>query len=188
VFGIRTKTVQDEYMIRLYALMDKWSLVQELGATPPVDSFAALRLVPQWLLGNWRNRALEVGDMMQDLYSTVLNRVRDRRTQGIHRGSFMDRVLDGLEKAPLTENQLRFLGGVLMEGGSDTSSSLILTIIQAMIKYPHVQARSAPHSSECQLPITKSAAYLGLKPRLILSLALSDPPAGRTFPLFPTSI
>ncbi|KAB8078110.1 cytochrome P450 [Aspergillus leporis] len=142
VFGIRTKTVQDEYMIRLYALMDKWSLVQELGATPPVDSFAALRLVPQWLLGNWRNRALEVGDMMQDLYSTVLNRVRDRRTQGIHRGSFMDRVLDGLEKAPLTENQLRFLGGVLMEGGSDTSSSLILTIIQAMIKYPHVQARA----------------------------------------------
>ena len=78
---------------------------------------------------------------MQSLYLTVLDQVRDRRGRGIHRDSFMDRVLDRMEKTPLTESQLRFLGGVLMEGGSDTSSSLILTIIQAMTKFPAVQAR-----------------------------------------------
>ncbi|KAJ5667194.1 m-hydroxybenzyl alcohol hydroxylase [Penicillium longicatenatum] len=54
----------------------------------------------------------------------------------------MDRVLDRMEKTPLSESQLRFLGGVLMEGGSDTSSSLILTIIQAMTKLSAVQARA----------------------------------------------
>jgi cytochrome P450 len=53
----------------------------------------------------------------------------------------MDRVLDAQGQTALTENELRFLGGVLMEGGSDTSSSLILTIIQAMTKYPEVQAK-----------------------------------------------
>lgn len=79
--------------------------------------------------------------MMQSLYKTVLDQVRDRRQRGIHRDSFMDRVLDGLDKSPLSENQLRFLGDVLMEGGSDTSSSLILTIIQAMTKFPEVQAK-----------------------------------------------
>ncbi|KAA8647949.1 hypothetical protein EYZ11_008690 [Aspergillus tanneri] len=142
VFGIRTKTVHDEYMDKLFYLMDKWSLVQELGATPPVDSFGLLRILPQWLLGNWKNRALEVGDLMQSLYKAALDQVRERRQRGIHRDSFMDRVLDNLDKTPLTENQLRFLGGVLMEGGSDTSSSLILTIIQAMTKYPEVQAKA----------------------------------------------
>jgi cytochrome P450 len=55
----------------------------------------------------------------------------------------MDWVLDTLKQTPLSENELRFLGGVLMEGGSDTSSSLILTIIQAMTKYPEVQAKYA---------------------------------------------
>ncbi|KAJ5415516.1 hypothetical protein N7465_004211, partial [Penicillium sp. CMV-2018d] len=42
-FGIRTKTVHDEYMKNLFYLMDKGSLVQELGTTPPVDWFALLR-------------------------------------------------------------------------------------------------------------------------------------------------
>ncbi|KAF3016326.1 hypothetical protein E8E15_004453 [Penicillium rubens] len=142
VFGIRTKTVHDKYMKKLFYLMDKWSLVQELGATPPIDSFALLRYVPQWLLGNWRNRAIEVGDLMQFLYKTVLDQVKERRQRGIQRDSFMDRVLDALKQTPLSENELRFLGGVLMEGGSDTSSSLILTIIQAMTKYPEVQAKA----------------------------------------------
>ncbi|PYI31853.1 m-hydroxybenzyl alcohol hydroxylase [Aspergillus indologenus CBS 114.80] len=142
VFGIRSKTVHDEYMERLFYLMEKWSLVQELGATPPVDDFWLLRVLPQWMTGHWRHRALEVESLMQSLYTTVLDQVRDRRARGIHRDSFMDRVLDRLDKVPLTESQLRFLGGVLMEGGSDTSSSLILTIIQAMTKFPAVQARA----------------------------------------------
>ncbi|CAI7595623.1 unnamed protein product [Penicillium bialowiezense] len=142
VFGIRSKTVHDEHMEKLFHLMEKWSLVQELGATPPVDDFWLLRTLPQWMTGNWKNRALEVEDLMQALYSTVLNKVRDRRDRGVNRDSFMDRVLDRMEKTPLSESQLRFLGGVLMEGGSDTSSSLILTIIQAMTKFPAVQARA----------------------------------------------
>ena len=128
-------------MKRLYALMDKWSLILELGATPPVDFLSVLTLVPQWMLGNWKDRALEVESLMKSLYTTVLGRVQERRVRGVQKDSFMDRILDQQEKNQLSDNQLLFLGGVLMEGGSDTSSSLILTIIQAMIEYPQVQAR-----------------------------------------------
>lgn len=46
---------------------------------------------------------------------------------------FMDRVLDGQEKNQRSRNELYFLGG------SDTSSSLILVIILAMMAYPNVQ-------------------------------------------------
>lgn len=55
----------------------------------------------------------------------------------------MNRILDTLKQTPLSENELRFIGGVRMEEGSDTSSSLILTIIQAITKYPEVQAKYA---------------------------------------------
>ena len=121
--------------------MEKWSLVMELGATPPVDSFPLLKLIPQRFLGNWRSRAEKVGSLMKSLYSQVLRDVEDRRERGINRDSFMDRVLDGQEKNQLSRNELYFLGGVLMEGGSDTSSSLILAILLAVMAYPNVQQR-----------------------------------------------
>lgn len=115
-------------MKNIFYLMDKWSFVQELGAAPPVDSFALLHYMPQRLLGNWRNRAVEVGDLMQSLYQTVLDQVKESRQWGVPSDSFMDRILDTLKQTPLSENELRFLGGVLMEEGSDTSSSLILPL------------------------------------------------------------
>ena len=185
VFGIRTKTVQDEYMKRLYALMEKWSVILELGATPAVDFLPALRIVPQWMLGNWKDRALEVGALMKSLYSTVLGRVQERRVRGIRKDSFMDRILDQQEKNQLSDNQLLFLGGVLMEGGSDTSSSLILTIIQAMVEYPQVQARSlrAFRAFRDLLLIL----CVGLTRKLMPSLATRGRPGGRTSPNSRTS-
>lgn len=121
--------------------MEKWSLVLETGATPPVDSFPLLKCIPQWLMGNWRSRAVEVHELMASLYTEVLHRVYDRRKAGVMKNSLMDRVLDQQEKNQFNEHQLAFLGGTLMEGGSDTSSSLILAIIQAMTQYPEVQRR-----------------------------------------------
>lgn len=121
--------------------MEKWSTVLETGATPPVDAFPLLKLIPQRFMGNWRSRALEVGDLMTSLYTEVLQRVYDRRSSGINKNSLMDRVLDQQEKNQFNKHQLAFLGGTLMEGGSDTSSSLILAIIQAMTEYPAVQER-----------------------------------------------
>ncbi|KAF2999436.1 hypothetical protein E8E13_007651 [Curvularia kusanoi] len=142
VFGIRSKSVRDKYMEKLFYLMEKWSLVLELGATPPVDDFALLKLLPEHIVGRWQTPAIEVRDLMTSLYKTVLDQVRERRSRGINRGSFMDGILDGLGKMPMDENELRFLGGVLMEGGSDTSSSLILTILQALTKFPRVQIKA----------------------------------------------
>lgn len=140
-------------MNRLYTIMEKWSQVLEVGATPPVDSFPLLRILPQRFLGNWRNRALECGSLMRSLYPEVIGRVEERRLRGVHKDTFIDHVLDQQEKNPLTRDELLFLGGGLMEAGSDTSAALILTIIQAMINYPQVQARYYHLSSLLGVPI-----------------------------------
>ncbi|KAF2135651.1 uncharacterized protein K452DRAFT_281196 [Aplosporella prunicola CBS 121167] len=142
VFGIRTKTHHSDYMIRLFSLMNEWSEILEFGATPPVDSFPLLKLIPEKFLGRWKSRATRVGDLMTGLYTEVLDRVINRRAQGLNKGSFIDRVLDQNEKNGLSWSKLYFLGGVLMEGGSDTSSSLILAMVRAMIEFPEVQKRA----------------------------------------------
>ncbi|KAH8195801.1 hypothetical protein TruAng_010044 [Truncatella angustata] len=137
VFGVRTKTIHSDYLIRLFSLLNEWSEILEFGATPPVDSFPLLKLVPEKLFGGWKSRAMGVGKLMTGLYTEVLGQVERRRENGLNRGSFNQN-----EKNALTPNQLHFLGGVLMEGGSDTSSSLILAMVRALIEFPEVQKKA----------------------------------------------
>ncbi|OBT81397.1 hypothetical protein VE02_09805 [Pseudogymnoascus sp. 03VT05] len=142
VFGIRTPTCETEHMGRLYHLMENWSKVMETGNTPPVDIYPFLHYVPERFLGNWRSRASVVRDEMNSLYRRQVERVIARREASIVKDSFMDTVLNQNAKLDYTEHQLSFLGGVMMEGGSDTSSAIIISCIQAMTRWPEIQHKA----------------------------------------------
>lgn len=142
VFGIRSATPTAQHMVELYELMEEWSKVMETGATPPVDILPILKFVPERFFGNWITRSRNVGKAMDALYGRMVSRVMQRRTKSGNQGSFLDGVLDQQDKLNLSRNEINFLCGVMMEGGSDTSSSIILAFIHAMIKYPHVQKKA----------------------------------------------
>lgn len=42
------------------------------------------------------------------------------------------------QKYELDDEHIAYIGGVLMEGGSDTTASTLLSFVLAMIKYPNV--------------------------------------------------
>ncbi|KAH8698126.1 putative cytochrome P450 oxidoreductase [Phaeosphaeriaceae sp. PMI808] len=142
VYGIRTADSDSSNMQRLYKLMEEWSQIMEQGATPPVDLFPFLKRVPERFFGNYVTRARGIGHQMENLYLDILRKVEKRREGGQNLSSFMDRVLDSQEKNNLPRHQLQFIGGVLMEGGSDTSSSLTIAIIQALIENPEIQRKA----------------------------------------------
>lgn len=122
--------------------MEGLAEVLEIGATPPVDIFPILKWVPERFFGNWITRSRAVGRAEDALYSRMTARVKQRRLQVGSRGSFLDGVLDQQEKLGLNPNELNYLGGVMMEGGSDTAATTLLVFIQAMIKFPHVQKKA----------------------------------------------
>ena len=129
-------------MKRLYELMENWSVVMEPGNTPPVDIFPFLHHVPETVFGNWRSRASDVGKAMNALYDDMLTGLEKRRERVGSKYSFMDRVLDQKEKLEFTRHQLYFLGGTMMEGASDTSSSIIIAAVQAFAKWPEVMRKA----------------------------------------------
>ncbi|KAG0160214.1 hypothetical protein PDIDSM_7741 [Penicillium digitatum] len=86
-----------------------------------VDLFPWLKLLPQRLFKNYIDRAKAIGVQMETLY---------------------DKVLDRQEKHHLSWPQLAIIGRVLMEEGSDTSSSLTPAIVQALIQNPDVQRKA----------------------------------------------
>lgn len=204
VFGIRTPTVDTVHMHKLYDMMvrlttsdlsckdvansidlqENWSQLMEPGATPPVDIYPFLHYFPQKLFGNWVTRSRNVGDEMNSLYSSFLDRVEMRRKSYGSRNSFMDVVLDQNEKLGLDRHQLYFLGGVLMEGGSDTSSSIIIAFIHAMIKFQDVlrkaqlemdsvvgEDRSPVWSDYEKLPYTATIVKEAMRWRPVVPLA-----------------
>ncbi|GAB1319456.1 hypothetical protein MFIFM68171_09666 [Madurella fahalii] len=138
IYGTRTPTIHTKHMVKLYSLMEKWSKVMEAGNTPPVDVFPFLKYVPEKFLGMWRSRAQEVSDEMNALYGEWVEYGIERRKNLGSRDCFLDRILDQGEKVGLDRHGLYFLCGTVMEGGSDTTSSIIIAFIHAMTKWPEV--------------------------------------------------
>ena len=122
--------------------MEEWSQIMETGNTPPVDIFPWLKYVPERLFGKYITKARGIGKQMETLYNDIVSEVVKRREAGERLGSFMDHVFENQDKNSLPWDQLCFIGGVLMEGGSDTSSSLIIAIVQAMIQNPEIQDKA----------------------------------------------
>ncbi|XRM49279.1 hypothetical protein ABZX51_012154 [Aspergillus tubingensis] len=147
LFGIRTPSWDTPHMQDLYEIMELWPQIMETGATPPVDIFPWLHWVPQQWLGHWVDRSQAVARGMKRLYSSFHRRAIEARRRAespsqYRARSFLDDVLDLLEKLGLTDNQVDFLGGVMMEGDSDTGSTILLVMIQTLALHPEVQTRA----------------------------------------------
>ncbi|OAA43301.1 Cytochrome P450 [Metarhizium rileyi] len=140
LFGTRTPDLSASHMKRLYDLMKDWSGVLEFGNAPPVDVFPFIKYLPERLFGNWRARAHGVSKQMNGLHEEWLNNVVERRKSQGSRNCFMDHALDRKEsgKLSLDRHALYFLGGTLMEGGSDTTATALIAFIHAVTKWPEV--------------------------------------------------
>lgn len=143
VFGIRGPEFNHTNVQRLYHVQDQFTAILETGAAPPVDVFPILKFLPDFV-SPWRQWALRIRDEQRKLYFNLLQNVKDRRSQGIQRNCFMDRLFEESfrQKHDLDDEHIAYIGGVLMEGGSDTTASTLLSFLMAMVKYPHVLRKS----------------------------------------------
>ena len=138
VFGVRGPHFNDPKVKRLYHVQDQFTAILEIGATPPVDVFPILKSLPDFL-SPWRKWALAIRDEQRSLYFELLQGVKDRQEQGISRNSFIDTLLIGEKsKSNLDEEHIAYIGGVLMEGGSDTTASTLLSFLLAMATHPAI--------------------------------------------------
>ena len=119
--------------------MTELSALGEIGATPPVDLLSVLKYIPQRLWGNWRTRAALLRKSIIDLHSPLVDQVLQRREMIGQSNSFLDGVFDQQEKLELTRNEIDVMCGNLLEGGTDTMATTILTFCQAMAIHPEIQ-------------------------------------------------
>jgi cytochrome P450 len=114
VFGLRGASFDSPRVRALYHVQDQNTAINELGATPPVDIFPFLKMLPDFL-SPWRRWARNIRTEYQVLLEAL---VRDSTASGNE--CFLSKMMAGQEKSGLTTEQITHLGGILvlsMRGG-----------------------------------------------------------------------
>ncbi|KAJ5305888.1 hypothetical protein N7508_004903 [Penicillium antarcticum] len=137
VFGQRGASFQSPKVQALYRVEDRFTVILEPGATPPVDAFGFLKYIPEFL-SPWKIEAREIRKEQSLLYHTLLNETKDRIQRKISPPCFMQKVIEDQEKNNFTPEQMAYLGGITMEAGSDTTSSTLLAFVLAMAQHPEI--------------------------------------------------
>lgn len=123
-------------MIKIKQLLHSLTRIQQPGALPPVDMFPFLNWVPQRFLGNWRDKAQNVRSQINDLYLGTYDHVFERhRTEGSI-GCFADTVIEQRESLGWDRHTAGFTSGLMMEAGSDTTSTALIIFLHLAAKYP----------------------------------------------------
>jgi len=76
------------------------------------------------------------------LYFGLLDETKERLRRGEENGSYMEEVLTRQEEFGMNKEITGYLGGVLIEGGSDTTSSYLQSLVLALTAYPEVQRKA----------------------------------------------
>ncbi|KAI0199291.1 cytochrome P450 2D18 [Astrocystis sublimbata] len=186
IFGIRTPAHDAPHYLKLRDLMTTLIGLGEIGATPPVDIMPMLKYLPERLWRNWRTRARVLRDKVFDLYSPLVDRVIERRKMGQQRNSFLDGVLDQNGELELSRDEIDVMCGNLLEGGTDTMATLILTLAQAMALHPQIQTDIHAHidsvTGENKLPTWGDYERLPYVSMVVKELHRWRPPAPAGFP------
>jgi cytochrome P450 len=122
----------------------------EPGANPPVDEFPLLKLMPASLAA-WKRRAISAGEVMDNVWGKARRIINERRARGERRNCIIDNLLDEYEKkgSPFTEHSFNNLMGEVVEGGADTTSAQLLTLVLAFALNPKVQERARQEIDAC---------------------------------------
>ncbi|KIA75506.1 hypothetical protein HK57_00005 [Aspergillus ustus] len=186
VFGIRTPRYDTPHYLALQTIMTELSALGEIGATPPVDLLPILKYIPEKLYGNWRSRAAHLRQKLLDLHGPLVDQVISRREKIGKSHSFLDGVLDGQPELQLTRNEIDIMCGNLLEGGTDTMATTLLTLCQAMGMHPDIQREAHRHLDEVigeeRMPLWEDYDKLPFVAMIVKELLRWRPPAPGAFP------
>ncbi|KAF9269296.1 cytochrome P450, partial [Marasmius fiardii PR-910] len=141
VFGKRCPRHDSRETKAFYECNRLFSETLEPGAHPPVDLLPFLNYIPErWAL--WKRRAREVRRLQRELYFSLVDECEKRIGEGEENGCYMEEVLARQKEFGLTREMIGYLGGVLLEGGSETTASFLQSLVLFITAFPDVQQKA----------------------------------------------
>ncbi|KAF8209631.1 cytochrome P450 [Mycena galopus ATCC 62051] len=141
LYGKRAPRYETPETTAFFNAQHEWDLLLEPGATPPVDLIPLLKCVPErW--AKWKRDCAKARKLQRQLYFGLLDETKERLSRGDENGSYMEEVLTRQEEFGMDREMTGYLGGLLIEGASDTTSCYLQSLILALTAYPDVQRKA----------------------------------------------
>ncbi|THV06966.1 cytochrome P450 [Dendrothele bispora CBS 962.96] len=106
------------------------------GAQLPVDTFPFLKYLPEGPLAPWKKKCRDLKGLHQRVYFGSLEQCKDRIDRGESVGCLMEQIFERYQKEfGLTWQEVSYIGGTLLPGGIDTSTSLLQGFILSPLPF-----------------------------------------------------
>ncbi|KAJ3839896.1 cytochrome P450 [Lentinula raphanica] len=140
LYGKRCPRYETREAASFFEVQHLWGLILEPGSQPPIDLLPFLCYVPRrW--APWKALSEKIRMDQRKLYFGLLDECADRIQKGEENGSFMEEVINRQDESGSSRELSGYFGGVLIEGGSDTTSSFLQSLILLLIAFPEVQRK-----------------------------------------------
>jgi len=147
LYGKRAPQPTSSDVVDFFGVQHRWEHLMEPGAYAPVDLIPILKFVPErW--ASWKTEVKIVRHLQHKLYFGLLEQVEERMKEGMLNGCWMGTVIEKASVFGLDRETIGQLGGTLFEGGSDTTSAFLQTLVLALVNFPEVQ-RLAQEEIDC---------------------------------------
>ncbi|KAL3450552.1 cytochrome P450 2D18 [Aspergillus insuetus] len=185
-FHSRTPRHDTKHMLDLEHLNNGFLELAEIGATPPVDWLPILKHVPEGLFGNWKSKALQLRKDLLALYVPMREKAQKRREAVGSTPSMYDAIRDQQDKLQMSNEEIDFLLGNLLEGGTDTVATTTLVFFQAMINFPEIQVAARKQvdevCSETEIPTWAHKDRLPIVTQIVKECLRWRPPVPASVP------
>lgn len=140
VFGWRSPSFYDLAVKQIYDGFEEFAVASQVSASL-LDYFPILRKIPDFINPTSR-RAKQLHKEEIALYKSYLTRVRARIAAGVSPPCFCVDMFALQEKHGFTDDWASYVSGTLLEAGSDTTASIFVAFILAMVAFPAVQRKA----------------------------------------------
>lgn len=147
LFGKRAPRFETKDVSDFFEVQHMWESILAPGATPPVDILPFLRFLPK-PLAQWKVQCDIIRRFQRTFYFGLLRETEERVVQGRENGCFMEQVLARQEEFGMSRELVGHLGGSLIEGGSDTTSAWLQSLVLALVAFPEAQKKAQDEIDE----------------------------------------
>ncbi|ESK85931.1 cytochrome [Moniliophthora roreri MCA 2997] len=141
LFGKRCPRFETHESTAFFEAMELWNLCTSLTAVPPVDLLPFLDYIPErWAW--WKGLAAKTRQKQRALYFGLVDECEQRMKRGEENGSYFEEILTKQKELGLDREMIGYLGAVLLEGGTETTTSFLKYLVMALVSFPDVQRKA----------------------------------------------
>ncbi|KDQ30525.1 hypothetical protein PLEOSDRAFT_1101514 [Pleurotus ostreatus PC15] len=168
--------------------------INELAAPfdhPPLDFFPILRHVPErW--APWKTLSKKTKQIRNAFDQDLFHQCEEAVRSGKRTGCYLENVIETQVELGSNRNEVRAMGRVLLDAGTETSASFLHSFIMAMTCHPEVQSKAQAEIDEVlgndQLPVSEDYGNLPYLNALIKEASEFCFPLHRFRPIIPVGV